>query len=140
MKKYLSLFVVALAALALLCQTADARTKVRVNKGADQRVVAVGIGASIASTAAFFAINEWRWNGNNWNNSSALNAGGAYALTSLGCAVISPMVATAIVNRPLTMREGHVLVGSCFIPIIGGYLVNAAFDANPQWEGKKRRR
>jgi hypothetical protein len=27
-----------------------------------------------------------------------------------------------------------VLEGSCIVPIIGGLLVNAAFDANPQWD------
>ena len=137
MRKYLSIFVVALAALALLCQTADARTKVRVYKKVDDRVTAVAIGAGIASTAAFFAINNWSWN--NWNNSSGITRAGAWGLTTLGCAVVSPIVATVVVNRPLTMREGHVLVGSCVVPIIGGWLVNAAFDANPQWEPRVKR-
>jgi hypothetical protein len=44
------------------------------------------------------------------------------------------MVATVVLDRPLTMREAHVLVGSCLVPIIGGLLVNAVWDANPQWE------
>ena len=41
-----------------------------------------------------------------------------------------------VVKRPLTQREGHVLIGSCVVPIIGGYLVNAAYNANPQWEAQ----
>jgi hypothetical protein len=137
MRKYLSMFVVAFAALALLCQAADARAKVRVYKKVDSRVTAVAIGAGAASAVAFFAINDWRWN--DWNNSSGLTRLGAWGATTLGCAVVAPMVATAVVRRPLTMREGHVLVGSCVIPIIGGYLVNAAFDANPSWEPRRRR-
>ena len=47
---------------------------------------------------------------------------------------VSPMVATMVVNRPLTMREAHVLVASCVLPIVGGWLVNEAYDAHPEWE------
>ena len=32
------------------------------------------------------------------------------------------------------MREAHVLVGSCVIPIVGGWLVNEAYDAHPEWD------
>ena len=44
------------------------------------------------------------------------------------------MVATVVMHRPLTQREGHVLIGSCVVPIIGGLLVNAAYDAHPGWD------
>ena len=59
---------------------------------------------------------------------------GRLGLTTIGCAAVSPMVATVVLNRPLTMREGHVLIGSCMIPIVGGWLVNEAYDAHPEWE------
>jgi hypothetical protein len=36
------------------------------------------------------------------------------------------------------MREGDVLAVSCVIPIIGGWLVNAAYDAHPEWEAGDR--
>ena len=36
--------------------------------------------------------------------------------------------------RELTFREAHVLAGNCVLPIIGGLLVNAAYNANPHWE------
>ena len=55
-------------------------------------------------------------------------------VTTIGCAALSPMVATVLLDRPLTQREAGVLVGSCVIPIIGGWLVNAAYDAHPDWD------
>jgi hypothetical protein len=98
----------------------------------DKRVAAVAIGAGAASTAAYFAINKWKWDG--WNNGSGLTRLGAYGVTSFGCAVVSPIVATVVVDRMLTNREAHVLIASCVVPIIGGLLVNAAYDAHPEWE------
>lgn len=98
-------------------------------------VVAIGVGAT--STAAYFAINKWRWNG--WNSgASGLTSLGAYGATTMGCAAISPMVATVVLERPLTMREAHTLVGSCVVPIVGGLLVNAIWDAHPEWEPARR--
>lgn len=146
MRKYLSLLVVTLAAFALLTQTADARKRAHVHvykhhmymHHGDSRVSAVALGAGVASTAAYLSYNNWHWN--NWNNSS-VSRFGAWGITTVGCIAIAPMVATVVVNRPLTMREGHVLAGSCVVPIVGGWLVNAAYDANPQWEpGRKHYR
>jgi len=97
----------------------------------DQRVAATAIGVGAASTAAYFAINDWKWK---WGNGRGFTRLGAIGLTTIGCAALSPMVATVLVDRPLTMREGHVLIGSCLVPIIGGLLVNAAYDAHPEWE------
>ncbi len=97
----------------------------------DKRIVAVEIGAGVASTAAFFAINDWKWS---WNNGSGLTSLAAWGATTMGCAAISPMVATVVVNRPLTNREAHVLIGSCVVPIVGGWLVNEAYDHHPEWE------
>lgn len=33
----------------------------------------------------------------------------------------------------LTMREAHKAVWNCAIPFVGGWLVDRAWDANPQW-------
>jgi hypothetical protein len=48
--------------------------------------------------------------------------------TTIGCAATAPMVATVALNRPLKYREAHILIGSCVIPIIGGWLVNEAYN------------
>ena len=57
-------------------------------------------------------------------------AWGAYGAGVAGCVVLSPIVTTAIINRPLTMREAWVGGGNCALPLVGGWIVNAAFDAN----------
>ncbi len=124
----LAIFAAVIAAFAFTCQGADAHWR----KHSDKRLTAVSIGVGAASTAAYFGINDWRWN--DWSNSSGLTRAGAWGATTIGCMAVSPMVATLVVNRPLTMREAHVLVASCVLPIVGGWLVNAAYDAHPEWE------
>ena len=53
--------------------------------------------------------------------------------TTLGCAATAPMVATVALNRPLKYREAHILIGSCAIPFIGGWLVNEAYNTGWLW-------
>ncbi len=134
MKRSLVLAAMVIAAFSLTVQNADARGRRHVAK----EVKAAAIVAGAAATVTYFAINDWKWR---WqNNSSSLTSLGAYGATTLGCAAVAPMLATVLVNRPLTMREGHVLVGSCVIPIVGGWLVNQAYNAHPEWEGKPVRK
>jgi peptidoglycan/LPS O-acetylase OafA/YrhL len=97
----------------------------------DQRVATVSIGTGIAATAAYFAIREGHHHHNvDWN---------AWGITTVGCMVLGPMIAAAFVpERQLTSREVLVMEGSCIVPIVGGLLVNALFDANPQWEAPAR--
>jgi hypothetical protein len=141
MNRKLAIFAAVIAAFAFTCQGADAGGRREI----DPRITGVAIGVGAASTATYFAINNWRWNG--WNNSSGLTSFGAWGATTIGCAALSPIVATVVLNRPLSIREAHILVGSCVVPIVGGWLVNEAYNANPQWEpgykphrhGKKKR-
>ena len=123
MNRKLAIFAAVIAAFAFTCQGADAKGRHHINK----KIAAVAIGVGAASTVAFFAINDWRWNG--WNNSSGLTRLGAWGATTLGCAAVSPMVATVVLNRPLSYREAHILVGSCVVPLVGGWLVNEAYNA-----------
>jgi hypothetical protein len=131
MNRKFAVFAALIAAFAFTSQAAQAH-------GDKKKIAAVAIGVGAASTAGFFALNNWRWNG--WDTrgtAGGLTRLGAYGATSMACAAVSPMVATVVLNRPLTMREAHVLVGSCVVPIVGGLLVNAIWDANPQWEPAK---
>jgi len=127
MKRSLALAAAVIAAFTLTMQNADAGGRRHI----DKRIKVVAIGAGIASTAAYFALNDWKWS---WQDGRYFTQLGAYTVTTMGCAAISPMVATVVVNRPLTMREGHVLIGSCVVPLVGGWLVNAAYNAHPEWE------
>jgi hypothetical protein len=135
MKRILGVLTVAIAALALLAQSADAGPRKHRHHHIDKRVKVAGVVTGAAATVTFLSLNDWTFNGS-WNKRQAngLTTGGAYALTSIGCMAVSPIVATAFANRPLTLREAHVLTANCVVPIVGGLIVNAAFDANPHWE------
>jgi hypothetical protein len=133
MKKHLFVLAAALAMAGLLSHSAEARS---MRKG-DPRLKAVSIATGLGATAAYFAINDWHWKWNRNATSGAwIGSGGAYALTTGGCMAVAPMLGTVVVRRPLTPREAHVMMGSCLIPIVGGYIVNAIWDANPQWEAR----
>jgi hypothetical protein len=123
------------AALALLCQGADAGTR-RHHHG-DPRLTAVGIGVGVGSTAVYFALRDWRRHPRPFHG---ISQGGAFAASTFACAALSPIVGTIVVQRELTMREAYVMTADCVIPFVGGWLMNKAFDAHPQWEGRKPRR
>jgi hypothetical protein len=93
----------------------------------DRRVAEVGLGAAVAGTITYFSLaHQHHHHGVNW---------GVWGASTVGCMVLSPMLAAAVVpERELTSREVAVLEGSCLIPVVGGLLVNAVYDANPQWE------
>lgn len=127
MTRKLAIIAAALAALAFTAQAADAGGRRHV----DKRIRAVEIGVGAASTAAFFAINDWNWK---WDSARhGMSAWGAWGATTIGCAALSPIVATAVLDRPLSYREAHILVGSCVVPIIGGWLVNEAYNNHIMW-------
>ena len=128
MNRKFAIFAALIAAFAFTCQVADAHEHLR--KGKKLKAVAIGVGA--ASTAGYFAINKWKWDG--WNNSSGMTSLGAWGVTAMGCAAISPMVATVVLNRPLKFQEAHYLIASCVLPVVGGWLVNQAYAAHPEWE------
>ena len=102
----------------------------------DRRLDVVSTGVGAGSTAGYFALNDWHWK---WDSAPhGITSIGAMVLTTVGCAALSPIVATAVLDRPLTQREAGVLVGSCVIPFIGGWLVEQAYDAHPEWDPQYR--
>lgn len=132
MKRFVALAAALIAATTLTLQTAEAGGRHH-RKHIDNRLKVVALATGAAATAGYFAINEWKWK---WQDGIFPGQWGAIAGTTMGCAAVSPMIGTVVVKRPLTQREGHVLIGSCIVPIIGGYLVNAAYNAHPEWEGE----
>jgi hypothetical protein len=125
MTKRLGVFAAVIAVSVMFCQGAQAH-----DDSTKLKVVQIGVGA--ASAAGYYAIGGWHWN--RWDYSSGLTRLGAGVATTIGCAALTPIVATVVLNRPLTMREGHVVFADCLIPFIGGWLVNQAYDAHPEWE------
>lgn len=110
-------------------------------------VKTAGTVAGVGTTAAYYGINNWKWE---WDAAAAgISQAGALTLTTVGCAAIAPMIATVLVERPLTYREAGKLTVGCVIPIVGPLIVDALYDAHPEWEkvhpekvrySKKRRR
>jgi hypothetical protein len=98
----------------------------------DNAALAVaGIGAGAASTAAYFALNDWNWK---WDSArQGITATGAFVVTTVGCAAVSPMIATALLNRPLKYREAHELLAGCVVPVVGPWLVEQAYDHHVLW-------
>ncbi|MBV8792083.1 MAG: hypothetical protein JO237_08510 [Pseudolabrys sp.] len=119
MKRSGAVAVAALAAMVLTTSVADAH-----KRKLDSQVQAVEIGAGVVSTVTYGSIIGWSWN----KHSNAYNWGVGAAVTG-GCIVLSPMVATAILKRPLTDREVASMTGSCIVPIVGGWLFESIYDS-----------
>jgi len=69
-----------------------------------------------------------------------------YGLTTVGCFALSPIIGGALVSmnekRELRSSEVFMMLGDCMVPIIGGWIMKAAFDAHPEWDagtGKARK-
>jgi hypothetical protein len=102
----------------------------------DERIFWSGLIAGGAMTGTYFAIEGKRalkvpGDGRNFST-------GAFLLTSVGCATLAPMLASAIVwhteQRHLTSREALGLGAGCFVPILGGLIVDAAYERHPEWK------
>jgi hypothetical protein len=61
-----------------------------------------------------------------------------YGLTTIGCFALSPIIAGGLVSynehRELKSSEVFMMMADCVVPIIGGWVMKSAFDANPQWD------
>ena len=115
MQRKLAVLVAASVAIVLTLQAADARTR----KPVDRRIDAVGNAVGLPFTALLF-----------WGHAPS---GAPATIGTIGCAAASPIVATAVLKRPLTYREAHILIGSCVIPFVGGWLVNEAYNKGWLW-------
>jgi len=123
-------FVVLAAAVAAFVFTAQAASAGQ-RKPVDPVIDATNFLVGAAWTAALFGINHWD---TKWDSARAgISSTGAIVGTTLGCMATAPMVATVALNRPLKYREAHILVGSCLIPIVGGWVVNEAYNNGWLW-------
>lgn len=145
MKKLLSTAIALIAALVLLGQSAQAQTYPRVVIGpfdfGDARIFWASTIVGAGTFGAYFAIRDHRplkvpgdkVAHGNFNT-------GAYALTTVGCMTLSPMLAAAWVwnteGRPLSHREALGLGADCIVPFLGSMMWNAAYDAHPEWPGR----
>jgi MFS family permease len=85
--------------------------------------------------AAYFALICKHGHCLKFTNSTALKW---YGLTTIGCFALSPIIGGALVSynehRELRSSEVFMMVADCVVPIVGGWVAKAAFDANPHWD------
>ena len=69
-----------------------------------------------------------------------------YGLTTVGCFALSPIISGLLVShneqRELRSSEVFMMTADCVLPILGGWIMKAAFDAHPEWDagtGRPRR-
>lgn len=144
MKKFLCSVFGLVAVFALLSQSADARRRHQESGYphivigpfdlGDARIVVAGVVAGGAMTGTYFAIR----------NTRSLRIGadtgsfstGAFALTTVGCMTLAPMIASAWVwnteGRYLSQREALGLGAGCIIPVIGPIISDAVFFGGPE--------
>jgi hypothetical protein len=125
------IFAAAVVAFFVAVPPSDAGQRKPIDPAIDTVSTVVGAGW----TAGYFAINQWKLGASGgWDSGAAgISQAGAIVGTTMGCMATSPIVATAVLNRPLTYREAHILVGSCLIPIIGGWLINEGYNNGWLW-------
>ena len=61
-----------------------------------------------------------------------------YGITTVGCMALSPIIGGLLVsaNERRELRSSEVLgmAADCVLPFIGGWIMQAAFDAHPEWD------
>ena len=123
MKKSMS--VAALATALLMLLTPGARAGDFQLWRGDPQLIAPSVGVGVGMTGAYFALH-------NRSAANRISDGGAIGLTTVGCMALTPIVSGIVVQRELTRREVHVMMADCVVPFIGGWLMNAYFDAHPE--------
>jgi hypothetical protein len=64
-----------------------------------------------------------------------VSPGTAFAVTSLACIAVYPIVGTIFLNRPLTPREMYTGVGDCIVPFVGGWIVDSLLPHDAWTDG-----
>ena len=99
--------------------------------GRDPRLTAASIGVGAAAAGASYAMVKKHGN----PPVRHVSYGTAYGVTTFGCMVVYPMVATVLLNRQLTPREAYVGMADCAVPIIGGWIVDSILPHDAWTDG-----
>lgn len=133
MKRHLCILAALIAFVGLQSQSARAQSDTNwswIFGRQDIRLVATGLAVGGGATATYFALR-------NEPNAVRPTPLAAYGLTTIWCAGAFPIVGTLVVQRPLLTREVYVGMANCALPVVGGWLVEAAFRGQPWYEGVK---
>jgi hypothetical protein len=124
--KRLAFAVATLAAVTMLmAQGARAEEGFHLFRG-DRKLIVPGIAAGLVTTGAYYAVRN---HGGGFKRVTPL---AAWGLTTVGCMALTPLVSGIVVQRELTRREVHVMLASCIVPFIGGWVMDAYFDRHPE--------
>ena len=123
----ISLSVVALVAAAMVLLAPGARAgEFQLFRG-DPQLIAPGVAVGAGMTGAYFALR-------NRSLANRISEGGAFGLSTVGCMALTWIVSVvAVVRREL--RRGvrwHVMMANCVVPFVGGWIMDAYFDAYPE--------
>jgi hypothetical protein len=135
MKKRLIALAMAVASLGLVMQGGSAKAFLLNDRSPN--VTAGQIIAGGGMSAAYFALTC----NNNFSRCARFTSARAlkwYGLTTIGCFALSPIIGGALVSynekRELKSSEVFMMLGDCVVPILGGWVMKAAFDAHPEWD------
>lgn len=142
MRKYLIALATAIASLGLVMQANTANAFLLNDRSPN--VTAGQLVAGLGMTAAYYSAICNR----NFSHCARFDSRISlkyYGLTTVGCFALSPIISGMLVSanekRELKSSEVFMMLGDCVLPIVGGLIAKAAFDANPQWDaGTGRRR
>src|SRR5215212_4743109 len=143
MKKSLIALAMAIATLGLVAQAGTANAFLL--KDRSPNVTAGQIIAGAGMTAAYYSAICNR----NFSRCARFTSHRAlkyYGLTTVGCFALSPIIGGLLVShnerRELRSSEVFMMTADCVLPILGGWIMKAAFDAHPEWDagtGRSRR-
>ena len=134
MNRYLYLAAAIVVALGLQSQVVRAQDHSPLQAffgNQDPRLIGTGIALGVGGDVASYALVHKH----GVPATRIASPGFAYGVTAFGCAVVYPIVATLVVQRPLTPREAYMGIADCVIPIIGGWIVNATLPHTAWYDG-----
>ncbi len=135
MKKSLIALATAVATLGLVAQATTANAFLLRDRSPN--VVAGQLVAGLGMTAAYYSAICNR----NFSRCARFTSTRAlqwYGATTVGCIALSPIIGGLLVShnekRELRSSEVFMMTADCIVPFIGGWVMKAAFDANPHWD------
>ncbi|MEJ0076983.1 MAG: hypothetical protein WDO17_16370 [Alphaproteobacteria bacterium] len=135
MRKYLLGLTMAIAAFGgLVAQSGKANAFLLTNRSPNVLAGQIVVGAGMA---AVYWTQICHHNFHHCANFTSAKALKWYGITTVGCMALSPIVAGLLVsyNERRELRSNEVLgmAADCVLPFIGGWIMQAAFDAHPEW-------
>jgi multisubunit Na+/H+ antiporter MnhB subunit len=134
MKKRLLALAAAVAMFGLAAQSGTANAFLLGGRSPNVTAAQLVIGAG--TTGAYFALTRHHHHHHHHNKFHF--SAKWYGLTTVGCMGLTPILGAALVGanegRELKSSEVFIMIGDCAVPILGGWVMQSMFAANPQWD------